>query len=157
MSDIELKGNSSQENRISFITTLLNNAESKVNHFDGIRQRNLVVALAVFSGLSSLIVKASSNLIAIFISISLSTVMWMFFVLDRRFRLYSHGWQKTRKNMISSIKVIINDPNKDVTFPMYDASGEKEHRFRSVISILYIVLFAGSLLSYMAYKISNLK
>lgn len=157
MSDIELKGNSSQENRISFITNLLNNAESKINHFDGIRQRNLVVALAVFSGLSSLIIKASNELIAIFISFSLSIVMGMFFVLDRRFRSYSHGWQKTMKNMIFSINVIINDPKKDVTFPMYDVSGEKERRFRSIISILYIILFAGGLLSYMAYKISNLK
>jgi hypothetical protein len=59
MSDIiELKGNSSLENRISFITTLLNNAESKINHFDALRQRNLVVALAVFSGLSKLPVKS---------------------------------------------------------------------------------------------------
>jgi hypothetical protein len=83
--------------------------------------------------------------------------MAMFLVLDRRFWLYSGGWQKTRKNMIHCIGDIINDPKKDVSFPRYDPSGEKENRARSVISILYVVLLVGGLLSYMAYKISNIK
>lgn len=48
---IELQGGlTSLRDRVSFVTTLLNSAESKVNHFHGLRQRNLMVAIAVFSG-----------------------------------------------------------------------------------------------------------
>lgn len=155
---IELSLNSgNQQNSISFITTLLNNAETKINHFDGLRQRNMVVAIAVFSGLSSFVIKASNEVIAISISVSLFLVMGMFFVLDRRFRTYSHGWQKTRKNMIFRIRDIINDPGKDVKFPRYDVSGEKEGRYWSVISVLYAILLVGSFLSYAAYRLSNIK
>ena len=152
---INLKGNSNQEFRTSFITNLLNNAESKVNHLDGIRQRNLVVALAVFSGLFSFIMKSPDSKIALSITISLTTIMGMFFLLENRFRQYSRGWQKTKKNMVKCLEDIINNPEKDVSFPKYDISGESEQRSPSIIFKIYIVLILGCIFSFVVFYLSQ--
>ena len=44
--------------RISIITELRNGAEEKINHFDRLRQRNLLIALAVFAGVFGYAVQA---------------------------------------------------------------------------------------------------
>ena len=155
MTTINLKGKSSQDHRLSFVTNLLNNAESKVNHFDGIRQRNLVVAIAVFSGLLGFIGKAPDEVTTWILSLSLIFIMGIFFVLDRRFRTYSHGWQKTRKNMTKCIEEIINSPEKEVSFLRYDVSGEKEEKTWSVISILYLLLIIGGICSFFVFCITK--
>jgi hypothetical protein len=149
---ITLNGNYSSNERISFITTLLNNAESKINHFDGIRQRNLVVAIAVFSGLSGFVLNAKSNLAAISFSIAILVVIGIFFILDRRFRKYSQGWQKTRKHFINAIEKVMNSPESDASFPSYDETGEKENRLCGVIIWLYVALFVGSVMAYIVYR-----
>ena len=86
---IELKGSANKDHRIAFITTLLNNAESKVNHFDSLRQRNLVIALAVFAGLFGFTLRAQNDLRALFPSAALTMIISIFMLLDYRLHKYS--------------------------------------------------------------------
>lgn len=149
---VELKGAANEGYRINFITTLLNNAESKVNHFDGLRQRNLTIALAIFAGMFAFTMQSSNDLRALSTSVALTVLMIIFFILDHRIDKYSSGWQETRTDLIESLQTVINDPEKDIKFLKYNKDGERNANLLGWKSILHFMLVIGGVISYFVFR-----
>ena len=143
---IELKASARLEQRISLITTLLNNADVKVNHFDGLRQRNLVMAMAIFAGLAGFTLRAPSSLQAIVTASALIVLMIAFLVLDHRLDKYNCGWQGTRKKFVRALRDVVNNPNDMVSFPQYHWRGERFATTTGLKSTIHVLLIAGSIL-----------
>ncbi len=143
---IKLKATADLQQRVSLMTTLLNSADAKVNHFDSLRQRNLMIALAIFAGLSSFILRTPYDLPALFTSCALIVLMVLFLVLDHRLDRYNRGWQGTRARVVRAMRDVINDPSTDLSFPQYDAGGERFATLKGLKSTIHTLLIAGAIL-----------
>jgi len=78
---IDLKGSKDPRNRLTLMTALLSSVDAKVNHFDGLRQRNLVLAMAIFAGLSGFSLRADHGLQAVLTALALVILMALFWCL----------------------------------------------------------------------------
>jgi len=146
--DVELSLNGSDDRSYTFLLTLLNNAEKKINHLDDLRQKIINYALIVFAGLFGFGMTLSHEYNKSYISISLTVLMVIFCLLDQRFHKMSHGWQETKKILIHKISKTINEPTKNITFPRYSVKGERTVELFSLQSIIFYLLIAGGVMSF---------
>ena len=144
-----LSGDSDHGQRVAFVTVLLESADSKINHFDSLRQRNLVISLGIFAGISGFAWNQPRPLEAGLMWGTLTLLMIAFLLLDRRLSIYSHGWQRTRRNLIRVLAEVIEEKGSSVTFHAYDADGERLARWIGLKSILHLLLAIGAPLSFL--------
>ena len=144
--EIRLTGatdDSPRTERFAFLMHLLDSAGAKVNHFDILRQRNLIAALAIFAGLAGLNLRLPSILAAVFGSVALCGVMAVFVIYDRRLHRYSEGWQGTRAMLAQHIQEVINHPEREITFIRYCSSFETNARALSLHPLFFFLLALG--------------
>ena len=141
---IDLKGSKDPGNRLTLMTALLSSVDAKVNHFDGLRQRNLVLAMVIFAGLSGFSLRADHGLEAALTALALGILMALFWALDHKLDRYNCGWQHTRSKTIRALQAVVNQPEEDVSFPRYDASAERHASIRGLKSMLHGLLLAGA-------------
>ncbi|MCG8454725.1 MAG: hypothetical protein MI919_00480 [Holophagales bacterium] len=122
---ITLRGDVDPQHRLTFLLSLRDHAAQKINHFDGIRDRAVGLALALFAAASGFALRAPSRTVAIVTASSLVLLMAIFFVSDRALHRYSHGWQSTRRILTGKIAEVLNDPSAEISFPRYDHAAAK--------------------------------
>lgn len=146
---VELEGTVELNYRIDLIKTLLNNAESKINHFDSLRQNNLTFALTAFAVLFNYSLLSNANIItAIGSPLILLILMLIFWLLDYRFNKYSEGWQFTRFKLIDNYQFLLHNPNENLKFNRYEKSAEEVITpFTGLKSMLHFLLFLGSIIT----------
>lgn len=142
---VDLTGSSDPANRLTFMIAILNSVDAKVNHFDGLRQRNLALAMAIFAGLSTFALRAGDRLQATLTALALGILMGLLWVLDHRLDRYNCGWQQTRRGLLNAIQEVLNHPDDEVSFLRYDASGERHASLRGLKSVLHLLLLVGAL------------
>ncbi len=150
MTEMTLKGDPTGDrnsHRVSYLTTAVNNAETKVNHLDNMRQKNFTIALVIFAGLFGFALKTVQTFSPLLTAGALLLLMLLFTTLDRRLHRMSHGWQETRKIFMFRLTDVINNPQDDVTFVRYYSEAERKAQWFSLLPVLYYVLVVGSVLS----------
>ena len=145
-------GSDRNAHRVSVLTALLSNAESKVNHIDELRQKNMNVALLIFAGLFGFALRFADQSTASYTAFPLACLMLIFCLLDRRLHKISHGWQGTGKRIALALAEAINDPLKDVSFPRYYSPAEGTAQWFSLQPTLYYLLVAGGALSWLMFR-----
>ena len=151
MQEIPLKGithGAANQTRIDFLTNMLNNSEAKMNHIDGLRQRNMNIAAIIFAAMCTFAFQSSGRAFRPLSFIALVLIMVVFSLLDRRLHRFQHGWRKTRLRFVEALRYVINDPNCDVTVQRYYEEGEREAEPFALQPVLYYILTlaaAGSL------------
>jgi uncharacterized membrane protein len=148
MDTLCLKGTAAggdHESRIGMLTTMLNNAEAKMNHIDGLRQTNMNIALVIFAGMCGFAFQTASPSFRQASFIALALVILIFCLLDRRFHRFQHGWRMTRRQMVLALAEAISKPKDDVTVDRYYPEGEDRAEVFALQPVLYYLLTAGAL------------
>jgi len=151
MENFILKGTSNPEQRIEMLTLLFKKAEEKVHHSDTFRQRNMNYALAIFAGFIALGVKLDSYLTQCIISTTLSLLMFIFTVWDRRWHRTKHGWEGSSHIFYEKITEINNNPKDDIDFLNYYVQGEDEAEWFSWQPVVFYFLIIASLASFFIF------
>ena len=151
MNEITLLGSSDIEHRLQVLSTLFNQAEEKINHFDESRQRNLNYALVIFAGLFGLGVGLSNHVYQLYISVIIFTVMCIFCLWDRRLHRFTHGWQISSSTFCMKTSEVINRPDQDITFLRYQVDGEKKAEWFSFQPMIFYALILGGLISFFIF------
>ena len=132
---------------------MLNNAEVKMNHIDGLRQRNMNIAAIIFAAIFSFGLQSSVHAVRPFSLTGLTLIMLVFSLLDRRLHRFQHGWRKTRRRFVEALRDIINKPNDDVAVQRYYEEGEKEaERFALQPVLYYMLTLAAAVLLFLALR-----
>jgi hypothetical protein len=142
----------SNADRVAILTALVGGAMEKEQHIDGLRQRNITVALAAFAGLFGFGVTALGGSHTIIVTVALTAVMVVFTLLDRRLHKYSHGWRRTRRELTLRLAEAANGPARDVTFHIYYSEAEKTAEWHSLQPVIYYFLCLGGALSFVAFR-----
>lgn len=146
------RGTAGNNDRISFLTTLLDTVVTKENHIDGLRQRNITIALVIFAGLFGFGLKSTGTINAYFASSALTALMIVFCILDRRLHMFSHGFRDARKFLVGQLAGAINDPDQDVQFLTYRAESEQKAEWFSVQPVIHYSLAVGGVLSFFLFR-----
>lgn len=141
---IDLNGSDDPGNRLTLLTALLASIDNKINHFDGLRQRNLILAMAIFAGISTFSLSASDQVQAVLTAVALMILMGLLWVLDHKLDRYNCGWQYTRSGTIRAMQAVVNQPKDDVSFPRYDVAGENHASRRGLKSLMHFLLLVGA-------------
>jgi hypothetical protein len=149
--EITLLGSSDIEHRINVLTTLLDQAEDKVNHIDESRQRNMNYALVIFAGLVGLGVGLNDLAYQLYTSVTLFVVMSIFCLWDRRLHKISHGWQGSSATFCREIGEVINKPDQDIAFPRYRADAEKRAEWFSFQPMIFYALVFGGVATFLMF------
>ncbi len=153
MTEMTLKGTSdvaANGQRVSLVSGLADSCRSKVNHIDGLRQRNMSIALAIFAVLFGFGLRAPGDSAA-FTALALVVLMLAFCLLDRRLHRMSHGWRSTAGRILAAAGDALNNPDQPVTFEVYRSAAEAKAEFDSLQPVLYYLLVLGGALSYFAF------
>jgi len=134
--------------RIEVLTLLFQKAETKVNHADMYRQRNMNYSLVIFAGLIGLGVNLPQYPAKAMISSTLLILMLIFCVWDRRWHRIKHGWQGTARDTYIKICEMTNNPEKDMTVILYKSKSEEKAEFFSWQPIVFYFLVIGAALSF---------
>jgi hypothetical protein len=147
MLKIPLKSSANNQPRIDFLTVMLNNAEAKMNHIDGLRQRNMSIAAIIFGGMFSFAFQSTVSTFRPLSLAALTLIMFVFTLLDRRLHRFHHGWRETRGHFVEAIRDVINDPNNDITVQRYYQEGEEEAEWGTLRPILYYLLVVAAIVA----------
>ena len=137
--------------RLNFLSGLIDHCQTKVNHIDGLRQRNMSIALAIFAVLVGFGLRASGHLPAVFTASALFALTLTSCLLDRRLHKWSHGWRGTAHGMLTAAKNALNEPVEPISFERYRSTSEAEAELFSLLPILYYILVLLSGLAYFAF------
>ncbi len=136
---------SGHDPREAFLADQQKHAESKVNHIDSLRQRNMVVSLAVFGVLLGFILAPGANDNRPVYATFLGLLMAAFCLLDRSLHRFSHGWRATGWAFRDQVTRIIDDPTRSVSLRHYLSSAERRAEFFSLIPVIYYLLIIGAI------------
>ncbi len=148
MLEITLYKSADKSDRIQVLTMLHEKAEGKVFHADTFRQRNMNYALAIFAGLIAVQLRLENQVPHYVLSATLTILMIIFAIWDRRWHKISHGWSATSKACFRNLANLVNNPDLDLTFVTYEAKGEGKAEWRSWQPIVFYFLVVASVASY---------
>ena len=134
------------EEKLRIISDVYRKIEDMIMHIDSLRQRNLNLALIIFAGLFGFGAKVVNTINPLFISVTLTILMLIFLLIDRKFHVYSHGFQGASYTLIHKMSEIRN--GEDVVFEKYDFNFAKTAEWASLQCIIHFSLIAGGLISY---------
>lgn len=152
LKDYTLLGSDERENinqRITFLTTLSNDAEKRVLHLGELRQKNLYYALIIFAGLFTVSLKLPTKSYSLMASLTPFITMTVFCLLDRRLHKIAHGWRRTRNITVRALTEVLNDTTKTVTVPKYAVDGERGAEKFSLQPMIFYLLVVGSLFHFL--------
>jgi hypothetical protein len=149
MPEITLHKSADKADRIHVLTILHEKAEGRVFHSDTYRQRNMNYALVVFAGLIAAQLKLENQMPHYVLSATLTILMTIFAIWDRRWHKFSHGWNATGSACFRKLAELVNSSGKeDLTFLTYEAKGEGKAQRLSWQPIVYYFLVAASVASF---------
>jgi hypothetical protein len=148
MSEITLSKSADKSVRIQVLTMLYEKAEGKVFHADTFRQRNMNYALAIFAGLIAAELKLGNQVPHYILSATLTILMTIFTVWDRRWHKTKHGWDATSRACYRNLAKLTNNSEQDVTFATYEAKGEGTAELGSWQPIVFYFLVVASVASF---------
>jgi hypothetical protein len=141
-------GATGNDGRVGLLTTLANLTLAKETHIDGLRQRNITIALAVFAGVFSFRLASQDVTTGFFASVALTALMVFFTVLDRRLHMFSHGWRHTRWEITDRLAQVINAPTGTADFFRYYPEAEKDAEWGALQPVIFYCLVVGGILSF---------
>lgn len=110
---------------IDALKMLIEQAETKSNHIDKLRQANFTMALFVFAGLTGFGLNQDGLIIRCSIPVVLIAFMMILSDYDNTLHKYLHGWRKTKQNHVSTLADLINAPVSDISIYTYYQEGEE--------------------------------
>jgi hypothetical protein len=152
MKTMILNKSASYESRIETLVLLYKKAEEKVTHADTFRQRNMNYALIIFAGFVAAGIKTSGTLAPYLLSSTLTIIMIIFSVWDRRWHRTKHGWDGTSLECYSKIIELTNNPNNDITFQTYYEEKEETAEWLSWQPIIFYFLVLASIGSFFIFN-----
>lgn len=152
MITITLNSSANPNQRIEAITLLHELANDRVKHSDSFRQRNLIWATVTFAGLMGFGTTLPDWPSQCIVSTTLSVLMVILCLWDRRWHRTKHGWDSTRKLCYQELVKIVNDPSQPAEFPRYDRAAQEEAEWTSFLPIVYYLLVAGAVASLFAFR-----
>ena len=148
MTEITLARTADKSQRIQVLTMLYDKAEGKVLHADTFRQRNMNYAFVIFAGLVAGGIKLGNEVPHHILSATLTILMVIFAVWDRRWHKTKHGWDATSKTCYDSLVKLVNNPDQDLTLSTYKIKGEATAEWRSWQPIVFYFLVVASVASF---------
>jgi hypothetical protein len=145
-SGYELKNSHYIEKKIEFIRNLLDNAVKRSITLAEIRQKTLNFALTIFGGLFVANYTQFEKPSSIFLSLGLLFIMCTFYLLDRRYHKYIHGWRDTEKIFEKRITEILNG-EVEISIPRYVKIGEENAEISEGLAGFYLILVLGSVIN----------
>jgi len=146
MNHIVLPKALSKDDKMKILCQVYNVVEQMIMHFDTLRQRNLNLAVVIFAGLCGLAVKLGSDVNQEVIPLAIMGIMLIFFLIDRKYHVYSHGFQGSSYQLIHKMAEVYN--GNAIEFDKYDYSYAKTAEWFSLQAIVYYFLIAAAALSY---------
>lgn len=135
-----------KDDKMKILCQVYNVIEQMIMHFDTLRQRNLNIAVVIFAGLFGLAVKLGSDVNQAVIPLAIMSIMLIFFLIDRKYHVYSHGFQGPSYQLIHKMAEV-NSENT-IEFDKYDCECAKTAEWFSLQAIVYYFLIAAAVLSY---------
>jgi hypothetical protein len=148
MSEITLNRLADTSLRIQVLTMLHEKAEGKVLHADTFRQRNMNYALVIFAGLVAAELRIENQMPHYLLSATLTILMVIFAIWDRRWHMTAHGWRATAGACYSNLAKLVNNPDQDLTFSTYERKGEKKAEWHSWQPVVFYFLIVASVVSF---------
>ncbi len=112
--------------KVDALKLLMEEAESKGNHLDTLRQVNFSMTLFVFAGLTGFGINQSNLVVRLCIIVVLTAFMLILSDYDHNLHKYLHGWRRTKEKHLLALSNLINNPASDVTFQTYYKDGEEK-------------------------------
>jgi hypothetical protein len=134
--------------RIQVLTMLYEKAEGKVFHADTFRQRNMNYALVIFAGLIAAELRLGDQVPHYILSATLTILMVIFAIWDRRWHKNKHGWDATSKACYDKLAKLANNSDRDVKFATYEKKGEETAEWGSWQPIVFYFLVVASVASF---------
>ena len=147
-SPVTLDKTANMEKRITIITMLHDEAESRVLHCDTFRQRNMNYALAIFAGLIAVEIKIENVMPHYVISTILTILMIIFTVWDRRWHRTKHGWEATSLSSYKNLAKLVNGFDDPLTYNTYEAEAEETAEWPSLQPIVFYFLIVASIVAF---------
>ena len=141
---ITLSKSADKSLRIQVITILHEKSEGKVFHADTFRQRNMNYALVIFAGLIAAEIKLGNEIPHYILSSTLTILMVIFAIWDRRWHMIKHGWDATAAAAYDNLAKLANNPEQDLTFFTFEKKGEKTAEWNSWQPIVFYFLVVAS-------------
>jgi hypothetical protein len=151
MTEITLFKTADKSHRIQILTMLYEKAESKVTHADTFRQRNMNYAIVIFAGLIAAEVKLGNEIPHHILSSTLTILMIIFAIWDRRWHKVKHGWDATATTCYSNLAKLTDNPDQDLTYSTYEVSGEATAEWGSWQPIVFYFLILASVSSFWVF------
>jgi len=148
MSEITLLKSADKSDRIQVLTMLHEKAERNVFHADTFRQRNMNYALVIFAGIIAAEVRLKNQVPHYVLSATLTILMIIFAIWDRRWHKISHGWRATGKACFRNLAELVNNPANNLTFLAYVPGGKGKAEWCSWQPIVFYFLVVASVASY---------
>lgn len=146
LNHITLSSTLGKDEKLKILSQVYNKIEEMIMHFDNLRQRNLNFALVVFAGLFGLSVKIGTNTNQFLIPAVITAIMFIFLRIDRKYHIYSHGFQWTSYFLIHKMGEV--DNGRDIKFDKYNYKFSKTAELLSLQSVIYYCLIIGGILAY---------
>jgi hypothetical protein len=146
--EVTLLGSADKSDRFQVLTMMQKKTQERVLHADTFRQRNMNYALVIFAGLIAAELKLENQVPHLVLSSTLTILMMIFAIWDRRWHKISHGWNATGKAGFRKLADLVNNPDLNITFLTYEAEGEGRAELFSWQPILLYFLVAASVASF---------
>jgi hypothetical protein len=123
---IELKPAKDNQQRVNYLTMMLERDTKRLELIDSHRHRNLAHALITFAAAYGAALKFLPEANPFVVSISLFFLAACFFLRDFQLHRYEHGWKGTIEEHLAALARIVNSPEESVDFLSYYRSAEKD-------------------------------
>jgi len=140
------------DDRVTAVVTLIESAKAWTQHIDGLRQRNITIALAVFAGLFGFGRGHLGTGKAVVTSVALAGLMLAFTLIDRKLHKLTHGWRESWWKLGDSLAEVVNGSGDAVKAPKYCVEAEKNAEWWSLQPVVYYCLVVGGGLSFLVFR-----
>jgi hypothetical protein len=142
MNHIVLRTELDRDAKMRVLSAVHDQVKQMIMHFDTLRHQNLRLALIVFTGLLGVQVKFGQALHYWPVGVATIVIMSVFFLVDFKYHVYSHGYQATLYTVIHKMAQI--DFYGDIEFDQYDFSYAATAELRSLSAIIYYGLLIAA-------------
>jgi hypothetical protein len=125
---LKANGRRNVPHKIGLLNILIEQAEAKCNHLDRLRQINFSMTLFIFAGLIGFGLNQQSLFLRLCVMVVLIGFMIILSGYDNHLHKATHGWRKTRDELILNLSELINDPYTNLDLQTYYPEGEKKAR-----------------------------
>jgi hypothetical protein len=146
---ITLSKSADKSLRIQLLTILHERAEKEVFHADTFRQRNMNYAFVIFAGLIATELRLQDQMPRYILSTTLTILMVIFAIWDRRWHKISHGWRTTDEASCKNLAKLAENFDQNISYATYIQKGEENAEWLSWQPILFYILIAASIASFL--------